>query len=301
MKGRFVPIFLISLSVCTLFTISAASDPLYYRNFIKNAVARRATCNDGTPPAYFVRLNDASTEWLIYLQGGGGCYDRGSCEERAQASPGIMTSKGLPAAISGPGILSADCSENPALCSANAVYIHYCSSDWWAGNHSAEESGTPFAFSGRAIVPAVVEDLLNSAVNRTVSASCLRAQRVVLAGSSAGGVGVFQHADSLAALLRYVLPIGASLSFGAVPDCGWFMAGRGFAPYDCKTNELCNVETRFRIGSRMWGLMPQSSCASAKGPDSSWQCLVGNEVYPFISVPVFPFLFLTDLWQVALR
>ena len=48
-----------------------------------------AVCNDGTPAAYFV--GNATTragrgKWLIYLGGGGQCWDEASCQARWDGS-----------------------------------------------------------------------------------------------------------------------------------------------------------------------------------------------------------------------
>ena len=56
---------------------------------IKNAAARNATCNDGTAAGYYLHMSPTnSTKWMIYLEGGGLCYDLESCTKR----PKILTS-----------------------------------------------------------------------------------------------------------------------------------------------------------------------------------------------------------------
>jgi len=44
-----------------------------------------AVCNDGTSAAYaWKKSPTGSNRWLIYLAGGGMCYDHDSCVERAK-------------------------------------------------------------------------------------------------------------------------------------------------------------------------------------------------------------------------
>uniref|UniRef100_A0A7S3D656 Pectin acetylesterase n=1 Tax=Palpitomonas bilix TaxID=652834 RepID=A0A7S3D656_9EUKA len=277
--------------------LASADDGTLYRHFVVNATSRNAVCNDGSPPAYYVRLAEGSSDWLIYLEGGGGCYDEQSCLERYQSSQFLMTSSLSAETFSFSGPVSSNCTANPAMCRFNVAYIHYCSSDWWAGTYPSSKSGNKFHFFGRNIVQAVVEDLLDETVNSTISGSMKTATRVILAGDSAGGCGTFQHADSLASFLRASLDVGQDLVYGAIPDCGWFLGGDGFKEYACTNNEVCNVEHRFRSGESMWGLSPPVDCAAAH-PSDLWKCLTGNVIYTFIKEPVFPFLFLTDAWQV---
>ena len=54
-----------------------------------NAAERNATCNDGTPSGYYLwRSPTKSNKWIIYLEGGGLCYDLASCLSR----PKMLTS-----------------------------------------------------------------------------------------------------------------------------------------------------------------------------------------------------------------
>ena len=41
-----------------------------------------ALCNDFTRAGFFIRENSASNDWVIFLESGGLCYDRESCNRR---------------------------------------------------------------------------------------------------------------------------------------------------------------------------------------------------------------------------
>ena len=41
-----------------------------------------ALCNDFTRAGFFIRRNNASRNWVIFLESGGLCYDRASCNRR---------------------------------------------------------------------------------------------------------------------------------------------------------------------------------------------------------------------------
>jgi hypothetical protein len=41
-----------------------------------------ALCNDFTRAGFFIRQNTASDNWIVFLESGGVCYDRDSCNRR---------------------------------------------------------------------------------------------------------------------------------------------------------------------------------------------------------------------------
>lgn len=78
MYGRVVRSVLLFLS-CVL--LVEGSHLLVYHN-ITRAVERGALCNDFSIAGYFIRRNHSSTNWVIYLEGGGGCVSVTECNER---------------------------------------------------------------------------------------------------------------------------------------------------------------------------------------------------------------------------
>ena len=62
------------------------------------------------------------------------------------------------------------------------VYIHYCSSDTWAGTRAASQHTGGFTFHGRHILAAVLRSLAEHH-------GLLTASSVVLTGTSAGAQG----------------------------------------------------------------------------------------------------------------
>ena len=124
---------------------------------------------------------------------------------------------GLSSSIEGRDILDSDPAKNPLFHSYNHVVIPYCSSDVWLGeettNTEAVESttsqcdcfnyttasnqngcfnfnpGSPnisFTFRGKIIYQSIIQQLLADGMGS--------ADKVILAGSSAGGLGVINHA-----------------------------------------------------------------------------------------------------------
>jgi len=191
-----------------------------------------ALCNDGTAAFFYFRPATtvaSENRWVIQLQGGGGCGSPDSCAARwcsvdTNFGETQMTNLLSPAeGINGNGILEASgafAEPNP-VGDWNHVYVRYCSSDNWAGQAGPVEvdavhpvTGDPvtfrIAFSGRMIVDAVLETLRRDGASpppytigggRGELADLDDATALMLAGGSAGGLGVTNNADRVRARL----------------------------------------------------------------------------------------------------
>lgn len=297
---------------------------------ITRALSRGALCNDFSPAGYFIRKNlipiptepnlkpdgsgdylypdwDSSTspspepgrrDWVIYLEGGGGCVTPRECNQRYidqrirekftvsqngsrtvnvtgawmeyRDQPLTVTSKLMTSiwrfsgmetvserngdekntssrqpgpipsppptswTVEGRDILSTSKQDNPDFYAHNHVLIPYCSSDLWLKKtknfHKATEDGFTFQFNpleeeqhqftfrGAAILESVVKDLFEFH-------GFSDAREVVLAGSSAGGVGVMNHAGWLQRELRAHADSGSRLY--VLMDSAWFIDFKG--------------------------------------------------------------------------
>ena len=82
-------------------------------------IDEHAVCNDGTPSVFYHTPGD-SGQWIVYLQGGGWCWDEPTCEERWADSPQLMSSASYGPTLNVSGVLSNDPSISP-LSSATKV------------------------------------------------------------------------------------------------------------------------------------------------------------------------------------
>ena len=41
-----------------------------------------ALCNDFTRASYYIRANDSSSDWVVFLESGGACYSAETCNRR---------------------------------------------------------------------------------------------------------------------------------------------------------------------------------------------------------------------------
>ncbi|MGK0362837.1 MAG: hypothetical protein ACI9U2_005159 [Bradymonadia bacterium] len=193
------------------------------------AVFPDAVCNDGTGAVFYVRratTREAAGKWVIQLQGGGSCASGSACagrycKEGTNFAADKMSSAYAPERGTNARGILASRPENP-FDGWNHVFVHYCSSDMWAGRQQAVDvdathptSGDPVryraAFQGSAIVDAVIDTLRRDGVGPVSQRGpdgalelpdLDAADEVVLAGASAGGAGVTFNLDRVATGLR---------------------------------------------------------------------------------------------------
>ncbi len=181
-----------------------------------------ATCNDGTPGFFYLRPGVNPTRWLLVLQGGGACETEEICLERMETDPELYTSDPAlhPETLDPGGIFSRDPSLNPRLADATHVFLRYCSSDWWTGDLGPTEANGGLAFRGHRILMAVLDTLEREH-------GLAAAREVLLAGMSAGGIGMSLNLDAVAdelpqARVWGLQDAGIALDFASVrPEDYW--------------------------------------------------------------------------------
>ncbi|MEW5986280.1 MAG: pectin acetylesterase-family hydrolase [Chloroflexota bacterium] len=240
--------------------------------WLSNAVANGQVCNDGTRSGYYLRRGSGSgvNRWIIYLQGGGACYDNATCAQRKASTPGLMTSKRWKTTLLGEGILSPSSSNNPDFYNANHIYVPYCSSDGWSGDRAASSATNGMAFRGRRIVQGVIAQLKNSTL--TPSPNLNDATSVLFTGTSAGGAGVLVNLDWVTTQVPQAVVKG-------IDDAGWLL---DIAPYD---TGLPSARDRFALGYSFWTATVDSDCAAAYAA-TPYLCYFGVYAYPYISTPM---------------
>jgi hypothetical protein len=185
-----------------------------------------AQCNDGSAPVVKVNLDpNGGSNWLVYLQGGGGCSSVDTCEDRwsdCDPSPagGIggkanMQANSNAMNFDNGGILDFDGHGGEASPFAgkgfNRVFIPYCSSDLWRGLGNTQAVNYPptcgdpnpltsIHFGGGKIVEAVIAEIMAD------QHAPQDGDFIVLAGGSAGGAGVQQNLDRVAAQAQAIEP-----------------------------------------------------------------------------------------------
>lgn len=96
-----------------------------------------ALCNDGTSAGYYYVEGSHPGRAIIFLMGGGLCYDSKSCAERPdylKSNKYWENSKHM-----SEGVFNRDCNINPYFCNASIMFVPYCSSDSWVGDRDASD------------------------------------------------------------------------------------------------------------------------------------------------------------------
>ena len=240
---------------------------------VSQAESRNAVCNDGTPAVYFIRrgIEEGSTRWIIHLQGGGFCYNSETCNRRGGQESELMTTGRTPRSRPGNGILSSSNGDNKFFASVNQVFVAYCSSDLWSGDRAASPETNGLHFRGASIVRAVIEDLADPSI--TASPNLAEATDILFSGSSAGGAGVLAHLDWLAEKFP-------KASVRGIDDAGWFI---NIPPYN---PTLTPVDEVVQSAYKYWNGTVDESCADVN-PGTEGLCYLGEQVYPYISAPLF--------------
>ncbi len=133
----------------------------------------KAICLRGTPYQVNLRRGNVN-KVLLYLEGGGACWDYATCWQQQLAK---LTAG--PAA--GVGILEANNVNNP-FDGWNVIYASYCDGSVYAGDNVADYDGNQTYHHGVQNLSAAVSLMLEEFPDPNV---------IVVSGSSAGGFGTF--------------------------------------------------------------------------------------------------------------
>ena len=158
-----------------------------------------AVCNDGTPQQFYWKAATEArlaTTYLIYLSGGGWCWNTTSCQERVTSTPWQTSSHNWPATMKVGGLFDDDPYRSP-LAGANMVYVGSCTSDAYVGDISASSLTGGLSFRGSRAVPSVITALQRQHGLGEMGV----AQKVVLAGCASGGRGVLFNLDFMQSFL----------------------------------------------------------------------------------------------------
>jgi hypothetical protein len=149
-----------------------------------------AVCRDGSPTGFFVKFSDASKNLMIYLEGGGACFNQTTCSFTPRNIQELVVGETMDTvhALSTPqkpwteGIFDVARPDNPVR-DWNMVYVPYCTGDSHSGtraNVSVPGLAQPQQFVGYRNMTKFLGRIIP-----TFSG----AAKVLLTGASAGGLG----------------------------------------------------------------------------------------------------------------
>ncbi len=160
-----------------------------------------ARCRDGSSTGIGVNINPASTKTVIFLEGGGACFNSATCGQNPSKFSGAdfksYVAMGGPAGSGGGksgtafGILARADTKNPVK-DWNMVYVPYCTGDIHGG---ANETGTVSGVNGTQLF--VGRNNVKLALEQT-KALVPATDKVFLTGASGGGFGALMAYDQVA-------------------------------------------------------------------------------------------------------
>jgi hypothetical protein len=162
-----------------------------------------AYCINGSTTGIGVNFTTASSDLLVYLQPGGGCWDEATCMGACaiNVTTGYSTSAGTPAWKTWVGtstgtIFDRGDTNNPFK-NFNYVSVFYCTADTHAGTR-VDTSFTIPGPSGSAVHPHFVGYQNLETYLTALKATFPHPGKLVLAGQSAGGFGSYLDYDLVA-------------------------------------------------------------------------------------------------------
>ncbi|CAH3186192.1 unnamed protein product [Porites evermanni] len=228
-----------------------------------------AVCNDNSRATFFIGVQ-SSNKWILFFESGGFCASLVDCNKRYlnENSTVLMTSTLMPKEVIGRDLLSSSQTENPSFYDYRHVLVPYCSSDLWLGQRTNpkkpfrfvnDSSVDNFSFRGQTIFRTLFMDLLRGYNLR-------EAEEIVLSGSSAGGIGVLNHAGWV--LDHVIKSQGLNAKLKSIVDSGWFINFQDsleakvrprFMSFANITSAACKDTSRDYI------CCPSASCMIARG------------------------------------
>ncbi len=146
-----------------------------------------STCNDGTPTGVGVSFSGTSSNLLIYMMGGGACWDYLTCyfARTTVTGPYGQTQFNAQAAAVSGSVFDRTIAANPFK-DWNYVFVPYCTGDIHGGDNVMDYgNGTPLWYhKGHANILAYLKRL---------GATFPAPAKVVVSGSSAGGGGTLAN------------------------------------------------------------------------------------------------------------
>jgi hypothetical protein len=256
-----------------------------------------ARCLSGSPYGFYhvPAVNTSSTQWTIYLQGGGYCLNEASCWSRAHQKLGnssFFPPKSECICMNGAVGYDGSC---------HCLYLPYCDGASFAGFrenpwpiNSSNPKGDAVYFRGLANL----DDTLDYAFSHL---GLDQATEVVLSGGSAGGVATFLHMD------RVGDRMGPAVRTTAAPVVGLFLdatpLGNGTGPNSPSGypptsfgSWMAYIYSMQNLTSRAEGGALGVACL-ADHASSPHDCFMSVHVTPYLHTPYFMLNSKVDAWQ----
>ena len=263
-----------ALAAAAALTLASATDPVHNMSLVMlpaGAPRDAGSCLDGSPYGMYQILNASSPNWIIYFDGGGACESPAGCVKRAANGSRLGSSKKWAPTFVANSLLEKRCELNPR-CSWNMVRLPYCDGSVFSGTQT-KMAPEGYIAAGHFNAAAAIRTLL-------ADTPLAKAEKVLVSGASAGGIGAFLHAD-------YVreLPQLKHADVRAAPLCGWFFPDvASFA--DWEKNNSATVDYDHIRDEANSGLWTDKGVAGAGWVDESCRAALQDKYYMCSTVDV---------------
>lgn len=242
-------------------------------------------CLDGSQAGYYFEEGTRKSLFVIFLESGGYCNTENLCNLRINDVLG--SSRNWPA-VKGPegNFLNRNCKANPDFCEANHVYIPYCTGDTHLGRRH-DHLGASFGmyFDGQLNFEAIVKKLI-------AEHGMGNAKDVLLAGSSAGGMGAYFNVDWLAEQIPNAVVKAAAIAGWFFPRSLEVSKSDVYAPPDDYPHYATGTEGNNMVSMLnstsipLWQVKVDPVCAlhEKENPET---CAILDVFYKYIKSPVY--------------
>lgn len=253
-------------------------------------------CLDGSPGAFYAKRGSGSgsNKWVLFQQAGGWAMSPADLVYRAGTALGSTARD--PASTtewSEEDLLTGNTTSNPLFHDWNSVYLRYCDGASRAG-HRAEAlsiNGTRIYVRGADVLRATLDALLSPSPGGDMP-SLAAATDVIVAGGSAGGLGVLLHADYVAARVHTAAP---AARVRAVANDGFFVDGASiWGGAHVFTGVFEGIAA---LANATGGAPEQGNGACLATTRPAWRCFLAEVLLPHVATPTFVFNSFQDEYQ----
>ena len=170
------------------------------------AEKRHARCLDGSPPGFYYRPGQDAKRWVVYLKGGGLCYDDETCLASARSPYGSTTL--APRTFSMDGILSTDTEVNPLFAGWRHAVLWYCDAYMWGGDRQDPQIVTDSSTGSQVKLYREGRNVLHYLLDSLKRSYGLNdASEVLVVGDCAGGVASISMGATIALRLPWAAKV----------------------------------------------------------------------------------------------
>lgn len=250
---------------------------------------------DGSPAALYLRpgVGANASNIVLFFEGGGWCESLEDCAARSMTALG--SSNFSTDGYSSRDLLQTNCSVNPSLCDYSFVYAQYLD-----GSSRSSDVSEPVLvgdkllyFRGHRILRATLAALLASGGPGAGFPSLSNAPRLLVTGSSAGGLTSILHIDEIAAAVHDVNP---SCDVRVIPEVGFFLDGEDIWQQRIMTKVFARVANFSNVTTGS-PTQVNAACVAATPANLRWQCFFAQYTLPYLTTPSFIVNSYVDEWQ----